>query len=169
MPSSSVYPPPLRQPAARLPTRRLRPRPRLRLCRDQQGAQARPSGGGGGDRGRHAPGRRLRRGGPRLRAPEVNDEFTVSVAIARCQLTPAGFPRWRIRLDRGLSPDITAAVRMDHANERPLDYYLLPSIDMSVPRLKLAEQNGLTLDGYRFETPRLPVRPGRRAGFAEAA
>ncbi len=99
----------------------------------------------------------------------VNDEFTVSVAIARCQLTPAGFPRWRIRLDRGLSPDITAAVRMDHANERPLDYYLLPSIDMSVPRLKLAEQNGLTLDGYRFETLDFLFALAGRAGFAEAA
>jgi len=49
-------------------------------------------------------------------------------------------------------PDITVAVRMDELNEAPLDYYLLPRIDMSGPQLRLAEQNGLSLDGYRFET-----------------
>jgi len=99
----------------------------------------------------------------------VNGEFTVSVAIARCQLTEAGFPRWRIRLDAGLVPDITAAVRMDPENQRPLDYYLLPSIDMSVPKLRLAQENGLSLDGYRFETLDFLFALGGRASFAEAA
>jgi hypothetical protein len=39
--------------------------------------------------------------------------------------------RWRIRLDTGLVPDITIAVRMDETNDDPRDYYLLPSIDMT--------------------------------------
>ncbi len=39
----------------------------------------------------------------------VNDEFTASVVIARCHLTPAGSSRWKIRLDTGLAPDITVA------------------------------------------------------------
>jgi hypothetical protein len=41
---------------------------------------------------------------------------------------------------------------MDQANRDPLDYYFLPRIDMSAPRLRLAENNGISLDSYRFET-----------------
>lgn len=81
----------------------------------------------------------------------VNDEITVSVVVVRCSITRAGSSRWRIRLDTGLVPDITIAVRMDEENSSPLDYYLLPGIDMTLPRLLLAEQNGLSLDSYRFE------------------
>jgi DNA invertase Pin-like site-specific DNA recombinase len=82
----------------------------------------------------------------------INGEFNVSVVIARSFGTAGGSLRWRIRFDGGLVPDMTIAVRMDHRNEAPLDYYALPSIDMSVPRLKLAEQNGLSLDAYRFDS-----------------
>ncbi len=82
----------------------------------------------------------------------VNDEFTVSVVLARCQATDAGSLRWHIRLDTGLVPDITIAVRMVETNDAPRDFYLLPSIDMTDARLKMAEQNGLWLDAYRTET-----------------
>jgi hypothetical protein len=41
---------------------------------------------------------------------------------------------------------------MDQPNREPLDYYLLPRIDMTEPRLRLAEDNGVSLDSYRFET-----------------
>jgi hypothetical protein len=41
---------------------------------------------------------------------------------------------------------------MDAANHAPLDYYLLPRIDIATAKLKLAEENGLALDGYRFES-----------------
>jgi len=34
----------------------------------------------------------------------------------------------------------------------PLDYYLLPRIDMAFEKLLLAEDNGVSLDTYRFET-----------------
>lgn len=82
----------------------------------------------------------------------VNGEFTVSIVIARCRETVTGSLRWHIRFDTGLWPDITVAVRMDEANQAPLDYYLLPRIDMTLPRLRLAEHNGVSLDAYRFET-----------------
>jgi hypothetical protein len=82
----------------------------------------------------------------------MNDEFTVSVVLARCQATAAGSLRWHIRLDTGLVPDITIAVRMNETNDAPRDFYLLPSIDMTDARLKMAEQNGLWLDAYRTET-----------------
>jgi hypothetical protein len=99
----------------------------------------------------------------------INGEFTASVAIARSFATPSGSLRWRIRMDVGLIPDITIAIRMDELNKAPLDYYLLPSIDMSVSRLKLAEQNGLSLDAYRFENLDFFFALSGRAKFVEAA
>jgi DNA invertase Pin-like site-specific DNA recombinase len=82
----------------------------------------------------------------------INGEFTASVVAVRCRTTPAGALRWQIRFDTGLWPDITVAVRMDQLNREALDYYLLPRIDMTEPRLRLAEHNGVSLDAYRFET-----------------
>jgi hypothetical protein len=82
----------------------------------------------------------------------VNDEFTASVVIARSQLTNAGSSRWKIRIDTGLAPDITVAIRMDSANQAPLDYYLLPMFEMTTGRIRLAEDNGLMLDAFRFGT-----------------
>jgi DNA invertase Pin-like site-specific DNA recombinase len=82
----------------------------------------------------------------------VNQEITLSIVVARCTRTPGGSYRWRIRFDAGLRPDVTIAVRMDAANEAPLDYYLFPRIDIATSKLKLSEENGLALDAYRFET-----------------
>lgn len=81
----------------------------------------------------------------------INEEFTASVVIVRCRQTAAGSLRWHIRLDTGLEPDITVAVRMNQSNEQPLDYFLLPSLDMTEPHLRLAEHNGVSLDAYRFD------------------
>ena len=39
---------------------------------------------------------------------------------------------------------------MNATNIDPLDYYLLPSIDLTPQRLRLAEDNRLSLDSYRF-------------------
>jgi DNA invertase Pin-like site-specific DNA recombinase len=82
----------------------------------------------------------------------VNGEFTASIVVVRCQTTAAGSLRWQIRFDVGLWPDITVAVRMDGPNQNAMDYYLLPRIDMTAPRLRLAEDNGISLDAYRFPT-----------------
>lgn len=82
----------------------------------------------------------------------LNDAFTVSVVLSRCFVTPAGSMRWKVRLDSGLLPDITIVVRMNRANEQALDYYLLPSIDVAAPTLRLAERNAFSLDAYRFDT-----------------
>ncbi|MCJ2132767.1 recombinase family protein [Methylobacterium sp. J-026] len=97
----------------------------------------------------------------------VNGEFTASVVIARCQETKAGSLRWRIRLDGLLAPDITAAIRMDVGNATALDYYLLPGLDMTVPRLRLAERNGFSLDAYRFEALDTLFALAARAPFEE--
>lgn len=82
----------------------------------------------------------------------VNDEFSLSVVIARCIRTATGSLRWRVRLDAGLRPDITVAVRMDATNNTPLDFYLFPHLDRAGDRLRLSEENGLGLDAYRFDT-----------------
>ena len=75
--------------------------------------------------------------------------------------TGAGSYRWLIRLDSGLAPDITVAVRMDADNRAALDYYLLPRIDMTFEKLLLAEDNGVSLDTYRFATLDFLLRHGK--------
>lgn len=82
----------------------------------------------------------------------VNDEFTVSITIARCFQTTAGSNRWKLRLDEKLRPDLTVAVRMETDNEVAKDYYLLPTFDMREAALRLTDYNGLSLDAYRFDT-----------------
>jgi hypothetical protein len=82
----------------------------------------------------------------------VNHEFTVSLVISRCRQTEAGAFRWLTRLETGLKPDVTIAIRMDAENLEPFDYYLLPSIDLEMGRLTLAEENCVSLDTYRFDT-----------------
>jgi DNA invertase Pin-like site-specific DNA recombinase len=82
----------------------------------------------------------------------INAEFTASIVIARYGATAAGTSRWHVRLDTGLCPDITVAVRMNEFNSGPLDYYLLPWITMNFPRLRLARDNGIEIDAFRFDT-----------------
>ena len=82
----------------------------------------------------------------------INGMFSVSVVIARCQKNAAESLSWLLRLDIGLRPDVTIAVRMDAPNQAPLDYYLLPALDIGALRLRLKEENGTFLDGYRYES-----------------
>jgi DNA invertase Pin-like site-specific DNA recombinase len=81
----------------------------------------------------------------------VNREFSVSIVLCRCQMLETGSHRWKVRFDTSLLPDITVAVRLDAANEVPLDYYLLPRLDFGLPRISLADHNRLELDTYRFD------------------
>ena len=83
----------------------------------------------------------------------VNGEFTASIVIARCLETSAGGLRWKIRLDQGLKPDLTIAVRLEPGNAEIRDYYLLPWLEYGAdPALRLAPENGILLDTFRFET-----------------
>jgi hypothetical protein len=100
---------------------------------------------------------------------DVNGEFSLSVVIARCQETPAGALRWRLRLDTGRRPDITIAVRMDTRNRRPLDFYVFPKIDLANDTIRLAEENGLSLDAYRFDTLDVLNELAMPVRFREAA
>lgn len=99
----------------------------------------------------------------------VNGEFTASLVVARCRRTESGSLRWSIRLDTGLAPDITVAARMDEENKAPLDYYLLPAIDITPGKLLLAQDNGVGLDTYRFDTLDYFLGMAQRARIREAA
>ncbi len=81
----------------------------------------------------------------------VNREFTVSLVLARCQTHDNGRNRWKVRFDTSLAPDITVAVRLNHANDAPLDYYLLPRLDFGLPRISLADRNAIEVESYRFD------------------
>jgi hypothetical protein len=99
----------------------------------------------------------------------INDEFTASLVIARCRQTPSGTFRWLIRFDTSLAPDITVAVRMDAENTNPLDYYLLPRLDLTFDKLLLAEDNRVSLDTYRFDTLDFFFGMAQRSRIPEAA
>jgi len=99
----------------------------------------------------------------------INEEFTASLVIVRCSQTGTGSLRWNIRFDTGLAPDVTIAVRMDSDNLQPLDYYLLPRHDMSLPRLRLAENNEISLDCYRFDSLEPLFALAARANLLEVA
>lgn len=99
----------------------------------------------------------------------VNDELRVSIVLCRHTTTAGGASRWLIRLDAGLKPDLTIAVRMDAANEGVRDYYLLPGIDMTWENLRIAEANGICLDTYRCDTLDYFYRLMERTNLEESA
>jgi len=100
----------------------------------------------------------------------VNDEFSVSLVLARCFETASGSNRWKIRLDASLAPDITVAVRMAPGNEHPRDYYLLPWLDLGGSNaLRLADENGMRLDAYRSDDLGPLYHLSRRFHLGDAA
>lgn len=82
----------------------------------------------------------------------INDEFSVSLVMARCQTHDSGRNRWKVRFDTSLAPDITVAVRLDQTNQAPLDYYLLPRLDFGQSRISLADRNPIEFESYHFDT-----------------
>jgi len=99
----------------------------------------------------------------------LNNELRVSIVLCRHTTTFTGSSRWVILLDASLKPDITIAVRMDATNESVRDYYLLPGIDMTWEHLRVAEDNGIYLDAYRFDTLDYFIGMAERVKFQEAA
>lgn len=71
----------------------------------------------------------------------VNNMFSASLVISRCNTLNNDKFRWKIRFDTLLNPDVTIAVRMKADNKSIMDYYLLPSLDFRISNLKLEEQN----------------------------
>jgi DNA invertase Pin-like site-specific DNA recombinase len=82
----------------------------------------------------------------------VNDEFSISLVLARCKTTESGRLHWKVRFDTSLAPDITVAVRLNQTNQATLDYYLLPRLDFGQHRISLAERNPIEFESYRFDS-----------------
>jgi len=104
-----------------------------------------------------------------LQLLRVNDELRVSIILCRHIFTKIGSSRWVIRLENSQKPDITIAVRMDATNEGIRDYYLLPALDMTWENLRIAEENGIYLDTYRYETLDYFFRMTERTKLQEIA
>ena len=64
-----------------------------------------------------------------------------------------------MKINERIAPDITILVRMDEANQRVTDYYLLPIMDIETPKLLFCETNGSYLDTYQFANLER-VKPG---------
>lgn len=84
-------------------------------------------------------------------------------------MLPSGSKRWSIRFEHGLSPDLTIAVRIKEGEEAALDYYILPTIDVGFPRLRLAERNQANLEIYRFDTLDILSELSRRSDSRRVA
>jgi DNA invertase Pin-like site-specific DNA recombinase len=82
----------------------------------------------------------------------INDEFNISLVLARCQTPKSGRYHWKVRFDTSLSPDITVAIRLDQTNQAALDYFLLPKLDFGQPRINLAERNPIEFESYRYDS-----------------
>jgi hypothetical protein len=82
----------------------------------------------------------------------INGQYTVSFLMTRCRQTPAGTLRWLIDFSKRPISDVTVVVRMDVANQTPVDFFLLPRIGMLGSRLRLGECNGAEVETFRFDT-----------------
>ena len=67
----------------------------------------------------------------------------------------------------GLSPRTLERYRVNGANEAVLDYYLLPFPILDTNSIGLAEENGLMLDAFRFDTLDRFFAMARRALISE--
>lgn len=99
----------------------------------------------------------------------VNNELRVSIVLCRHTTTHGGASRWLIRLEASLKPDITVAVRMNATNTEIRDYYLLPALDMTWEDLRVAEDNAIQLDAYRFDSLDYFLGMAERAKIKEVA
>jgi DNA invertase Pin-like site-specific DNA recombinase len=99
----------------------------------------------------------------------INREYSVSLVIARCRESSAGNHRWLVRFDAALQPDITIVVRLLPGNSAILDYYLLPDIADLGSSIRLASDNPLFLDAFRFDDLEFFTSLARRTRMEEAA
>ena len=81
----------------------------------------------------------------------LDQELTASLVLARCLHTECGAARWLVRFEESLRPDVTIVARMDEANQGIKDYYLFPAIDRVAAKVRLADDNQVALDCYRFD------------------
>lgn len=106
---------------------------------------------------------------PETELLRLNSELSVSLVLSRCLRTSAGRNRWLLRFEERYRPDLTIAVRMDETNETIKDFYLLPAIDLTEAKLRLADNNHILLDSYRFDDLEFFFAMAERIAVEEAA
>lgn len=82
----------------------------------------------------------------------INNETKIKLIISRCITMKSGKMRWKVRLESAKDTDITIIIRMNSGNTNPVDYYILPSIDILNNALTIKENNSSNLEYYRFDT-----------------
>lgn len=97
------------------------------------------------------------RGGSAVRQGElgvlrVNDEFTVSIAMARCRNTPYGYPHWLAAPEQCIAPDVKVAIRMSPDNQTILDYLIAPANEIGGKPLNLVLNKRLAFNTFFFRS-----------------
>ncbi len=106
---------------------------------------------------------------PKSDTLSINDEFKVRVIIARHITIAGGLSRWRFRIKERLRNSLTVIVRMNEANDVPLDYYLLPDFEFSRQQMDMSKKNSLGIDAFRYDNLELLLNMARRHTIQEAA
>jgi hypothetical protein len=99
----------------------------------------------------------------------INNDFTAILVIARCFSRASGRYSWLIRLEQSHNCDVTIAARMTPDNKSILDYYLLPKGDELSSKIRLAPDNPLVFDVYRFENLNYLYKLSRRIRIGDVA
>ena len=89
---------------------------------------------------------------PKTDLLHLNNELVICLVLARSEKSANGMQRWRILFDPAhYAPDITVAIRLDASNERELDYYLLPLLDLPQQELNVNERSIASYACFRFD------------------
>lgn len=82
----------------------------------------------------------------------VQGRVTITIVVLRCIETDGGLPRWIYEFNpRFNRSDITVIARLNKANAREFDYFIVPRVLLGRRRLLLRERNDLELDACRCE------------------
>ncbi|MFP8416569.1 recombinase family protein [Enterobacter hormaechei] len=81
----------------------------------------------------------------------INDEFSISTHLIRCQRLSSGKLRWKIKFNMLHRYDCMIFPRLDSSNNTVVDYFIFPAIDILHSDLTLHENNGFILELYRFD------------------
>lgn len=88
-----------------------------------------------------------------IRAPllYINNEILISLLLCKCEKRQSGKLRWKVKFEKVSNADITIVMRLDSTNTIPLDYYILPKLDILFTNLVLSEKNSIALELYRYD------------------
>lgn len=86
------------------------------------------------------------------RVMSINGTFTITVCVARCHRTEAGWLLWRVRRRINLRGDWIIALRMDLASAKVIDYLLLPVAGFPKGVADFSYEHPARLDACRFDT-----------------